>query len=164
LGSILGAYLAAHVDETLFRKAAALLFLVMVTTVFVDPKRWAREKTIHRIPTLYLPVFFLLGIYGGFLQAGLGTLLIGMFVLVGGYDVVSGNALKFSLALVFTSVALLLFAGAGQVRWVPGLCLAVGTTAGGIVGARLVIAKGATWVRVVVVLSAAAAIAKLLMG
>jgi uncharacterized membrane protein YfcA len=105
-----------------------------------------------------------MGIYGGFLQAGLGTLLITVFVLAGGYDVVRGNALKFAVALVFTLAALMVFAGAGQVQWGTGLVLAVGTIAGGVVGARLVIAKGARWVRVVVALSAVAAIVKLLLS
>lgn len=164
LGAILGAFLAAHLDESIFRKVAALLFVVMVATVFIDPKRWARENALGRIrPALY-PVFFLVGIYGGFLQAGVGTLVIGLLVLAGGYDVTHGNALKFALAMIFTSAALLLFAGAGQVQWIPGLCLAAGTIAGGIIGARLVIAKGAQWVRVVVVLSAVAAIVKLLVA
>jgi uncharacterized membrane protein YfcA len=164
LGSVLGAYLAAHLDEELFRKAAAVLFVLMIFTVFVDPRRWSRERSMGRIRPLFYPLFFLMGIYGGFLQAGLGVLLISSFVLIGGYDVVNGNALKFSLALVFTLVALILFAGAGQVRWLPGLVLAIGTVTGGIVGARLVIHKGAKWVRIFVVLGAAAAVVKLLSG
>jgi len=164
LGSLLGAYLASHLDESVFRKLAAVLFAVMAATVFVDPKRWAREETVGRIrPHLY-PLFFLLGVYGGFLQAGIGVLLISTFVLAGGYDVVRGNALKFALATIFTAFALVVFAHAGHVQWVTGLALAVGTIAGGIVGARLVILKGAPWVRVFVVVAAAAAIVKLLAG
>ncbi|MFC1572491.1 sulfite exporter TauE/SafE family protein [Candidatus Eisenbacteria bacterium] len=162
LGALLGAYLAAHIDETAFRRVAALLFVFMIATVFIDAKRWAKGDSQGRIKPYLYPVFFLMGIYGGFLQAGLGTLLISTFVLLGGFDVVSGNALKFSLAFVFTAVALALFAGVGHVRWLHGLCLAIGTMTGGIIGARLVMAKGARWVRVVVVLSAIGAILKLL--
>lgn len=164
LGSLLGAYLAAHVEEEVFRKAAAVLFAIMASTVFIDPKRWAREDSVGRIRPYLYPVFFVMGIYGGFLQAGLGVLLISTFVLAGGYDVVRGNALKFALALAFTLAALLLFAGVGQVRWLTGLLLAIGTITGGIIGARLVIARGARWVRVFVVLAAIGAIIKLLMG
>ncbi len=164
LGAALGAYLASHIDEGIFRKAAALLFVFMVATVFIDPKRWAKEHALGRIRPHVYPIFFLLGIYGGFLQAGIGTLLLSMFVLVGGYDVINGNALKFSLAFVFTLVALGMFAGAGHVQWMTGLALALGTMLGGVIGARLVIAKGAKWVRVVVVLSAIGAILKLLLG
>jgi len=162
LGSLLGAYLAAHVDETIFRRIAAVLFVLMIGTVFIDAKRWAKENAIGHIKLIYLPIYFLMGIYGGFLQAGLGTLLISSFVLLGGYDVVHGNALKFALAFCFTTAALLVFSGMGQVQWIPGLALAVGTITGGIVGARLVIARGAKWVRIVVVASAIGAIIKLL--
>ena len=164
LGAVLGAYLAAHIDEDVFRRAAAILFGVMIVTVFVDPKKWAKQEAEGRIRPVLYPWFFVLGMYGGFLQAGIGMLLIGTFVLLGGYDVVRGNALKFGLALLFTLTALIMFTGAGQVRWVPGLVLALGTTAGGFVGARLVISRGAQWVRVVIVISAVAAIVKLLVG
>ncbi len=162
LGSLLGSYLAASVDESVFRKAAAVLFLFMIATVFVDAKKWAKKKGVGKISPKYYPVYFLMGIYGGFIQAGLGTLLISMFVVVGGYDVVRGNALKFALAFLFTLAALIMFAGMGQVQWLTGLSLAIGTMTGGIIGARLVIAKGSRWVRWVVVASALAAIVKLL--
>ena len=83
---------------------------------------------------------------------GVGILMISSFVLTAGFDVVRGNALKFGLALTFTAVALLLFASFGQVRWLHGLVLGVGTISGGIVGARLVVLKGSAWVRGLVLL------------
>ena len=162
LGAVLGAIAASQLDELIFRRVAAGLFVLMVGTVFVNPGRWENPEGDGRISPWLWPLFFLYGIYGGFLQAGLGVLLISTLVLAGGFDVVRGNALKFGLAGFFTLAALLLFAGAGQVRWIPGLVLALGTVTGGIIGARLVMAKGAAWVRVVVVLAAIAAIVKLL--
>jgi len=75
---------------------------------------------------------------------------------------VGANTGKFAVAFFFSLAALILFAGAGQVRWLPGIALGAGSTVGGIIGARLVISKGATWVRAVVVISAIAAIVKLL--
>ncbi len=164
LGALLGAYLAAHLDESMFRKVAAALFLLMITTIFIDPKKWAKTRALGRIKPYLYPVFFLIGVYGGFLQAGVGTMLIAMFVIAGGYDVVDGNALKFALIMIFTALSLALFAHAGQVRWVPGLALTVGTVVGGIVGARLVITKGTRLVRLVVVASALGAALKLLLG
>ena len=161
-GSVLGAYLAAHLDETVFRRAAAILFALMAATVFIDAKRWARAAPAPRVPAYMYPISFVLGIYGGFLHAGIGTLQIATLVLLGHYDVVRGNALKFAVAFFFSLAALILFIGAGQVRWAPGIALGVGSTVGGILGARLVIAKGTTWVRAVVILSAIAAIVKLL--
>jgi uncharacterized membrane protein YfcA len=164
LGAILGAYYASHLGESLFRKIAAVLFAAMLTTVFVDPERWARESSTPRVPPYLYPLLFLVGAYSGFLQAGVGTLTIGIFVLLGGYDVVRGNALKFALATLSTSAALIIFMRAGQVRWLPGAALAAGTIVGGVVGAKLVIAKGARWVRAFVAVAAVAAIVKLLAG
>ena len=121
-----------------------------------------REGGEGRIgPRLY-PLLFLLGMYGGFLQAGVGVLLISTFVLAARFDAVRGNALKFTVALIFTAVSLALFTGAGQVLWLPGLVVGIGTILGGIAGARLVIAKGGRWVRVFVIFAALGAIVKLL--
>lgn len=164
LGSLLGAFLAARVDESLFRPVAAVLMVLMAVTVLIDPQRWAHPPGEGNLRPWHLPIFFLIGVYGGFLQAGVGILMISTFVLTAGFDVVRGNALKFGLALSFTAAALLLFAGFGQVRWLHGLVLAAGTVSGGIVGARLVVLKGSAWVRGLVLVAAAAAVFKLLRG
>jgi uncharacterized membrane protein YfcA len=164
LGALVGAYLAAHLAEGDFRQIAAMLFVLMIATIFVDPKRWERRPEPAPFKARFYPVFFLIGVYGGFLQAGVGTMLIAMLVLVGGYDVVNGSALKFTLILIFTSLSLALFVHEGQVDWLPGLCLTAGTVAGGIAGARLVIARGARLVRILVLASAVAAVLQLLLG
>jgi len=164
LGAWLGAWLAARLDPDAFRQSMAILFALMAATVFVKSERWTRPRGEERFRPVHYAVFFFLGLYGGFLQAGLGLLLTGMFVLVAGYDVVRGNAMKFGLAFVFTAISLMLFSRAGLVRWLPGLVLGAGTAAGGVLGARLVIAKGRLWIRVFVAFSAVAAIAKLLFG
>jgi uncharacterized membrane protein YfcA len=160
-GAILGALLAARVDEDVFRWVAAILFVVMASTIFIEPGRWTRAEQSGRIRPLLYPLFFVIGVYGGFLQAGVGVLMLGSFVLFAGFDVVRGNALKFGLALTFTSFALLTFAQADQVRWLPGLVLALGTIAGGALGAKLVIKRGARWVRWFGLLAAQAAPDKL---
>ena len=163
-GSIAGTLLASRVNETVFRWAAAVLMLAMVFTIFIKPERWMREHGEGRVRLAHMPMYFLISVYGGFLQAGVGVIMLGAFVLVGGFDVVRGNALKFGLNLIFTAVALLLFAQAGQVQWGPGLFLAAGSMVGGAVGARMVILKGAQWVRYLVILGALAAVIKLLRG
>ncbi len=73
---------------------------------------------------------FLAGIYGGFVQAGVGFILLA--ALAGGlrYDLVRANALKMVCSLAFTLVALAIFIYFDQVRWAPGLILAGGTMLG----------------------------------
>lgn len=73
---------------------------------------------------------FAAGVYGGFVQAGVGFILLA--ALAGGlrYDLLRANALKTACALAFTSVALLVFIAFDQVWWIPGLILASGSMAG----------------------------------
>jgi uncharacterized membrane protein YfcA len=93
--------------------------------------------------------FFAVGIYGGFVQAG-----VGFFVLaatsMAGLDLVRGNAVKVLSILCFTVLSLTIFAFNGRVEWRTGLVLAAGTVLGGLVGARLTVLKGHRWVRGVV--------------
>ncbi len=161
-GAVVGAIIASRVDEGVFRWVAASLFIVMASTIFIEPGRWTRAERSGKIKPALYPLFFIIGVYGGFLQAGVGVLMLGSFVLFAGFDVVQGNALKFSLALAFTSFALFTFAQADQVRWIPGLVMAIGTIAGGSLGAKLVVKRGARWVRWFVLFAALAAAVKLI--
>ena len=73
---------------------------------------------------------FAAGVYGGFVQAGVGFILLA--ALAGGlrYDLLRANALKMACALAFTAVSLIVFIIFDQVMWVPGLVLAVGSMTG----------------------------------
>jgi hypothetical protein len=93
--------------------------------------------------------FFLAGIYGGFVQAGVGFLMLAVSTLVG-YDLVRGNSLKVLCVLVFTPVSLGIFAWNGHVVWLPGLALGAGTILGGLFGVRLTVLKGHRWIKAVV--------------
>ena len=90
-----------------------------------------------------------MGLYGGFVQAGVGFLILAVTTW-SGLDLVRGNAVKVLAVLLFTPLSLGIFAWQGQVHWPSGLALAVGMLAGGEIGARLTIGKGERWVRRVV--------------
>ncbi|MEZ4649058.1 MAG: sulfite exporter TauE/SafE family protein [Candidatus Eisenbacteria bacterium] len=165
LGAIPGALLASHLDESVFRKVSAVLLAAMISTIFIDSKKWTGENADGgRFRWWHGPVFLIVGAYGGFLQAGIGPIMLGLLVLTAGFDVVRGNAIRFGLAGIFNLAALLLFAYGGQVNWLAGLILAIGNTAGGMIGAHLVVRRGTRWVRYVVLASGLAAVAKLLLG
>jgi uncharacterized membrane protein YfcA len=76
------------------------------------------------------------GLYGGFVQAGVGFVLLAVLGGVLRYDIVRANALKLVCTLVFGSVALGVFAVAGQVEWKLAALLAVYTVIGSQLGVR----------------------------
>lgn len=162
IGAVLGAELAVDIDETLMRRVIGVLMLVMLVIMLARPERWLKERTerSHAKLLLQIPIFFAIGIYGGFVQAGVGIFLLAGLVLGAGLDLVAANAVKNLVVLVFTAAALIVFVVNAQVRWEYGLLLAAGQGLGAWVAARMAVARGAQFVRWVLigilVLSAAA--------
>jgi uncharacterized membrane protein YfcA len=155
------AYIAVDIDERSSARPGRRRDLMLVL-MFVKPERWVKsriEQANHRLTLLSFVIFFAIGVYGGFLQAGVGIFLLVALVVNAGYDAVRGNAVKVFIVLALTLVALIVFQANGQVQWGVGLLLAVGNMIGAWLATRFAVEKGALWVRrfvIVVVLFSAA--------
>lgn len=139
-GSGIGALFASYMP-TLYLKPVLLLTMITMaivillkpTTVAPSPDESARKVILWSAPWWTL---LLAGLYGGFVQAGVGFILIA--ALAGGlrYDLVRTNALKMLCTGVLTALALVIFIWRNQVMWLPGLILAVGTMIGAQLGVK----------------------------
>lgn len=165
LGALVGAQLAVSLDETILRRTIAVLMIAMLVIVVAKPGRWLHEHAGERVAAypLRFVIFFAIGAYGGFIQAGVGIFLLAGLVLGAGYNLVGANAVKNLIVLVFTIAALAVFVYHDQVRWGLGLLLAAGNALGAWVATRMAIARGAAFVRwVLIVILALSAVALLL--
>jgi uncharacterized membrane protein YfcA len=140
VGSILGAQIAVNLNEEVMRTVIGALMVVMMVVI----------------------LFFAIGVYGGFIQAGVGIFLLAGLVLSVGYDLVRGNAVKVLIVLCLTAAALVVFVINGQVAWAIGLILGIGNMLGAWVAARLAVERGAAFVRWVLIAVVAVSGAKLL--
>lgn len=152
-GAVAGTLLALWIEGATFKRVLSFLMIAVTIWTLWDPMKSARGRaaggsTARASVGLGLG-FALVGIYGGFVQAGVGFFFLAMSTLAG-YDLVKGNALKVLCILVFTPLSLALFAWQGQVAWLPGLVLAAGTFVGGQAGVHLTVLKGHRWIRAVV--------------
>jgi uncharacterized membrane protein YfcA len=134
IGGALGAITAALLPNVTLKPLLLGTILTMTVVILVRPGFIAPPEGTPVIApnesrSAWLGLF-IAGVYGGFVQAGVGFILLA--ALAGGlrYDLVRANALKMVCTLAFTSVALVIFISFGQVRWIPGLVLAVGTMIG----------------------------------
>jgi uncharacterized membrane protein YfcA len=151
MGSALGAWLALGVGDREFKRILAFLMMGLCLWTLVD-RGGRAEKTAGALaarPWIVKAGFFLVGIYGGFIQAGVGFLVLALTTLAG-LDLVRGNAVKVVAVLLQTLVALAVFLTAGEVRWAEGACLAAGGLLGSLVGVRLTVLKGHRWLKTVV--------------
>lgn len=155
-GALVGVRLALAVSDQAFQRILALLMVTLsLWTLWskrriplLDADAGVVAPSSVRLAGVTL-AFFLIGVYGGFVQAGVGFLILAATTALG-LDLVRGNAVKVLTVLSFTILSLALFAWNGRVDWPMGLVLAIGTTAGGILGARLTVLRGHRWVRTVV--------------
>jgi len=150
LGAIIGAQIAVGLDEQMMRRTIGAVMAVMAVVILIRPKRWLEgrpEGVNHRPGWLQLLVFFAIGVYGGFIQAGVGVFLLAGLVLGVGYDLVRANAVKVLIVFCFTPLALVVFLLEGQVQWIVGLVLAVGNMLGAWVASRLAVKRGTGFIR-----------------
>ncbi len=161
LGAALGAWVATVTSPGVMRKVFAAVLLLVAASVLLKPGRWLEEREAVLAEPWRSIAFFGIGFYGGFVQAGVGFLFLAGLVLGGGLNLVNGNAAKVVVIAVYTPVTLFLFARADQVDLAVGLVLSIGQVAGAWTAAHLALAKGAPWVRWVLVAAAVVAAVRL---
>ncbi|MBL6691917.1 MAG: sulfite exporter TauE/SafE family protein [Pseudomonadales bacterium] len=138
-GSLLASFLPVWVLEPVLLGAMVVMALIMV----IRPETVAPPEGTEPYRLADRPIagagLFLAGVYGGFVQAGVGFILIA--ALAGGlrYDLVRTNALKTVCTAIFSAVALAVFALRGQVWWIPGVVLAIGSILGAMASVRFAI-------------------------
>lgn len=154
-GAGLGAWAAVVVGDAAFQRILAGMMVGIALWMIWRPLREPDGDGPPSPPRTrvgragLILAFFAVGLYGGFIQAGVGILILAVTT-GAGLNLVRGNALKVLLILAFTPVALGLFSLEGKVEWGLGAALAGGTVLGGLAGVRLTVLKGHTWIRRVV--------------
>lgn len=102
------------------------------------------------------------GFYGGFIQAGVGFLLMAVLNQAMGLDLVRVNMHKVFIVATYTIIALALFAWSGNVMWGRGLILAVAMSAGGWLGSHAAVDRGEGFIRVALNIALTVLIIKLI--
>lgn len=163
IGAIVGANIAISFDDAVMKKIIGALLIILVFTIFLSPSKWMDQKGNTKLSNkILIPIFFLIGVYGGFIQAGVGFFLLTGLVLGAGIDLVKANALKLLIVLLYTPVALVVYIIHNQVDYKLGLILAAGNMLGAYIASLLAIRKGARFIRLFLVLALIASSFKLL--
>lgn len=169
LGSFLGAVMAAFAPSEWLKPALlfammAMAFVILIRPNVVAPPLGTKALSMNEAPSARWTLF-LAGVYGGFVQAGVGFILIAALAGSLRYDLVKTNAIKMVCTAALTVAALAVFIWQDLVAWMPGLILAVGTVIGAKIGVRIAIkasVKGLKWF--LFVMTVCASIAALLKG
>jgi uncharacterized membrane protein YfcA len=152
LGTVVGSFIAVDLSDEILDAIVIAGLLLVLGMLLARPGHWLQGKqgTIRPFGWLQAVAYFAIGVYAGLVVLGSGFFMLAALVLLTGYDLRHGNAMK--------AFILLVFAESREVDWPAGIPLALGSAAGAYVAARLVTQERAkAWVyrflELVVVLS-----------
>ncbi len=163
-GALLGSLIAVNINERIMELLIGGLLVFMFFVILYKPEKWVHDhaqsvKLRHRF---WVPViFFFIGIYGGFIQAGVGFFLLAALVLGAGLGLTRANAHKVLIVAAMTAIALVVFIISNQVYYLYGIILAVGQGVGAWLGSKVAVSWGPKVVRVILLVAIMASAIKL---
>ena len=136
LGSIIGAYIAIDFNENDFKKLLSIIMILVMFSILLKNKRETLEinKIKNKWPSIL--IFFFIGIYGGFIHAGVGFLMILTLSKINYLKIAHSNSIKVFVALIFSTAAFLIFLYEGKVNWIYGINIGIGSALGGFFASR----------------------------
>ncbi|MCX2719752.1 sulfite exporter TauE/SafE family protein [Lentiprolixibacter aurantiacus] len=154
-GAILGAYIAVDIRGETFNRILAIIMIAVVLLIVFKPKVSLADLE-ERITGKYLWIgviaFFFFGIYGGFINAGIGFIILLFLNQVNHMTLVRANATKVAVVFIYTLSALAVFIYNDKVLWEVGLVLAIGNGAGAWLSSRISVAKGDGFIKTFLVI------------
>jgi uncharacterized protein len=151
VGSLIGAKIAIDIKGETFNKVLAIIMIAVVLLIVFKPKinfQQVKERTTGKYLWISIIVFFFLGIYGGFINAGIGFLMLIFLPYVNRMSLVKANATKVTIAFIYTIGALTIFYLNNKINWKYGLILSIGNILGAWISSRWSVKKGDSVVRI----------------
>ena len=167
-GALAGAYLGNQLEGAWFNRVLAAIMVGVLLLLFKKKSSPQSEEANELAPPgsrrfiAAHVLMVLVGFYGGFIQAGLGFLLMAVLHRVLGENLVRVNMHKVFVIGSYTFFALVIFAWQGNVHWFPGLGLAAGNALGGWFGSYFSVKKGEGAIKLIFYVALLAMAAKLL--
>ena len=163
IGATGGAMIGVRLEGVWFNYILiAVMVGVMLITAFGKTTKISKHNAKPKRLLLGHICMIGAGFWGGFIQIGVGFILMPILSRIMGLDLVRTNMHKVTVVLAYTIVALTIFASQVQVLWIAGFVLAIGTSIGGYLGAHTSVKKGDVWIKRVLNIALLAFIIKLL--
>lgn len=148
-GGILGAIYAVKIDDELFTQVLGMvMILVVLSLMFPKSKVMEHAKDHHWGKWLSWPAMFAVGFYGGFIQAGVGFMIMAALAHLYRMDLVMVNVHKVFIVMVFTIPAVIVFIYTGNVDWTAAIALSIGMIAGTWIAVKAALQSGEKIIRI----------------
>lgn len=140
-GAIAGAFYSVNISSKTFEHMIAVVMLFILVTLFL-PKRTESRDDSQFLKLFFYPSLILVGFYGGFIQAGVGFLIMGSLRHLGNMELMRMNMHRVFIVLFFTIPAIVVFLYSGKINWLYAVVLSTGSALGSWVTIKMALKKG----------------------
>lgn len=151
-GAIAGALIAVKLDDDTFQKILGIIMIGIILSMFFPEGRTDKPGK-GKISVLTAASMFGIGFYGGFIQVGVGFLIMASLKYLMRLNLVLVNMHKVFIVLIYTIPVLVIFIITNNVNWFLGLSLAAGNATGGWWGAKISVKRGEKFIKMILVIS-----------
>ena len=124
-------------------------------TLAQDNKKDDETITSIKKQKLSILIFFFIGLYGGFIHAGVGFLILSILSNYNGIQLSKANSIKVFVVFVYTFFALIVFIMENKINWILGINLGIGNSIGGWVASRWSYNKPDKIIKIFIIISSA---------
>lgn len=136
-GALAGSMFAVGaVGDQTFKRLLAVVMIVVLVLTFRKRKAGKGQRPLPWPPWATAGLFILVGFYGGFIQAGVGFIIMAAFIHATPWPLLRINAWKVVIVGVYTLATFIPFWP--FIAWGPASVMAVTHALGGLAGAKLV--------------------------
>jgi uncharacterized membrane protein YfcA len=154
-GVLIGAIAAVKIDDDTFQIILGIVMLGIIITLLI-PQTASNVFDDSSSKKITIPVFIsfvLTGFYGGFIQVGIGFILMAILNKLMKFSLVYVNMHKAVIVMLYTIPALLVFVIAGNVNWYLGVVLGLGNAAGAWWATKTSIKKGDKFIKIFLIIA-----------
>lgn len=166
IGAIVGAWIATDISQQSLEYIMAGVMAITLYPILKKPNSSAKANFLSKKKSTVLTIllFFAIGFYGGFIQAGIGLLIIVALSKVVNLSIIRSNAIKMLIILIYTLPVFIIFIYNDLVDWPIAIWLAVGQVIGTSLAAKFFVKhpKANIWVKWLLVSMIVIAIVKII--
>ncbi len=147
-GAIAGAFFSIHLQQEVFEKILAVIMIAIVFSLFSSKtSKYNAESELANPSKLFYISLVFVGFYGGFIQVGVGFLLIASLFYFLQTSLLRVNVYKLIIVIAYTIPVLLIFILNNKINWIAGFAMAGGNSAGAWLAAHTSVKKGDKFIK-----------------
>ncbi len=151
-GAVIGALVAVKMNDQTFQTILGIVMIGIIISMIIPRKKieYLQSDDKNISPWVYVSMLFI-GFYGGFIQVGVGFIIMAALHYLMKINLVYVNMHKVFIILIYTIPAILIFIFTNNINWELGLTLAAGNAIGGWWAAKFSVKRGEGIIKIILI-------------